>query len=99
MLIKNRNQDIISLNNLATSLNTNMNKINIETEKDINVGKNQVQNVEKNIKDKKDFMRELSDLEKNKEKEIEQMKNNNKLLKQKSEQLINILIILKMSLN
>ena len=99
MLIKNRNQDIISLNNLATSLNTNMNKINIETEKDINVGKNQVQNVEKNIKDKKDFMRELSDLEKNKEKEIEQMKNNNKLLKQKSEQLINILSNLKMSLN
>ena len=57
------------------------------------------QNIENNIKEKKDFMKELSDLENNKEKEIEQMKNNNKLLKQKNEQLINILTNLELTLN
>ena len=94
-IIENKNQD----SRFFEYKYENMNEINIETEKEINDGKNQEQNVENNIKEKKDFMKELSDLENNKEKEIEQMKNNNKLLKQKNEQLINILTNLELTLN
>ena len=99
IIAKNKNQDIIALNNLANSLVLNIEGINEESEEIIKVGKNQLKDVKNNIQQKESFMKQISELETQKQKEIEQMKNDNKLLKQKSEQLINILTNLKMTLN
>ena len=65
----------------------------------INEGKNQVEQVKENIQLKKDFVEELSKLEKQKIEDNEKMKNNNKNLKEKNEQLIIMLIALDSKLN
>ena len=44
--------------------------------------------VESNSKEKKDFLKEIKELEKQKENDIINMKNNNAILKQKNEQLL-----------
>ena len=75
------------------------NKINNNIENAINEGKNQVEQLKENIQLKKDFVEELSKLEKQKIGDIEKMKNNNKNLKEKNEQLIIMLIALDSKLN
>ena len=97
--ISNKNTTITELINLTNSLVTKGNEINTETNQIINEGKNQVEQVAKNIKDKKDFVEELNKLEGQKKKDIENMKNNNKMLKQKNEQLIQVLTTLELKLN
>jgi TolA-binding protein len=97
--ISNKNDAITSLNNLANSLVTNGSIINNETENAINEGKNQVEQVKENIQAKKDFVEEISKLEKQNKDDIENMKNNNNTLKQKNEQLIQMLTALESKLN
>jgi len=97
--ISNKNDAITSLNNLANSLVNNGSIINNETESAINEGKNQNELVKKNIEAKKDFIEEISKLEKQKKDDIENMKNNNITLKQKNEQLIQMLSALESKLN
>ena len=75
------------------------NKINNNIENAINEGKNQVEQLKENIQLKKDFVEELSKLEKQKIEDNEKMKNNNKNLKEKNEQLIIMLIALDSKLN
>jgi DNA repair exonuclease SbcCD ATPase subunit len=97
--ISNKNDAITSLNNLANSLVTNGSIINNETENAINEGKNQVEQVKENIQAKKDFVEEISKLEKQNKDDIENMKNNNNTLKQKNKQLIQMLTALESKLN
>ena len=91
IIAKNKNQDIIALNNLANSLVLNIEGINEESEEIIKVGKNQLKDVKNNIQQKESFMKQISELEAQKKKEIEQMKNDNKKMKQKNEQLFKFL--------
>ena len=98
-VISTKNRTITELINLTNSLVSNVSKINEETNQSIKDGINQVEQVEKNIKNTKDFVEELTKLEEQKKKDIDNMKNNNKMLKQKNEQLIQVLTALELKLN
>ena len=87
------------MNNLADSLVVKGNEINKDTENIINDGKNQVKEVKQNIQSTKVFVEEISKLEKQNIEDIENMKNKNKTLKQKNDQLILIFTTLESKLN
>ena len=99
IVLTNKKNAITELNNLADSLNTKGNEINNETEIAITEGKTQVEQVKQNIQTKKDFIEEIEKLEKQKKEDIENMENNNRKLKQKNGQLIQMLTALESKLN
>jgi len=82
---------IDSLNNLADSLISNNQEIITENENVVNDGKKQLESTENNIKRKEIFVEQIKRLENEKKKDIENIKINNKWLKQKNDQLILIL--------
>lgn len=90
-LIKNKNDDINKLNLLADSLSSKNKEINNEADKTINNEKNQVNEIKVNIDNNKDFMKQLKIFEDQKKEDINNMKNNNALLKQKNQELTLIL--------
>lgn len=89
--ISNKNNDMDSLNNLADSLISNSQEIITGNENVVNDGKKQLENTENNIKKKEIFVEQIKRLENEKKKDIENIKINNKWLKQKNDQLILIL--------
>ena len=82
---------IDSLNNLADSLISNNQEIITENENVVNDGKKQLESTENNIKRKEIFVEQIKRIENEKKKDIENIKINNKWLKQKNDQLILIL--------
>ena len=90
-LIANKNNDIISINNLADSLVSNFNSINERFEAEIANEKIQIQDVINNIKEKENFVEQIKNLEKDKKEDLENMKKNNKNMKEKNNLLISIL--------
>ena len=63
-------------------------EINDKTDETIKEEKDNLNKVEKNIKDNKDFMQEIKEFEKQKNEDIKNFKNNNKILEQKNQQLM-----------
>ena len=74
IIAKNKNQDIIALNNLANSLVLNIEGINEESEEIIKVGKNQLKDVKNNIEQKESFMKQISESEAQKKKKLNRLK-------------------------
>ena len=97
--ITNKNNALTSLNNLADTLVNKGNDINNDIKNIINEEKNQIVQVKQNIQSKKNFVKKISKLEKQKIEDIENMKNNNKKLKQNNEQLFLMLTSLESKFN
>jgi len=98
-VISNKNNDFMALNQLANAIVSNTQTINAETKTVITNVKNQVEDAEINLKENESFVLQIKKLEEEKKEEIESMKNNNKNLKQKNDQLMLILINLESNLN
>ena len=88
ILIKNKNDVINSLVDMVNSSLIKGKEINNKTDETIKEEKDNLNKVEKNIKDNKDFMQEIKEFEKQKNEDIKNFKNNNKILEQKNQQLM-----------